>query len=1112
MDTFSLIRFFCTLSLLLFLHQNLTQAQVQDFERDFVIVNHPEMFLPGWSANEVRATASRVFQANLEGRNLSRALAVQPISTFSGMIYTQVEPVNYKQPKIAFFAKTKRNGSGNRPASVSIHLSLSGFEDFEYQFDLGQDYSFPNQDTEYQLVELPLPQALWTEEVIYVKIEVGLGAGSGSGARFFIDDFGIFDGDEVVDPTKIKEAYLLDPYRIALHLDKPVEAPSIGQVQAGNLNGLSLIFPTDTLVILESPDLIPMEVLPINLQNLQDERGIVTPTTSINLDNRQIQLGEVLLTAPHIVRLSFSHFFEEASVSRSANFRLNNRQPNDIQVGENRYQIDLLFDREFELGQWLALEVSEISNHLGEAQSLPMRKVLRYEDHIEVLYLSEQNQLDLFSSLPLDRESFSIADIQVEENPEIKFTPSFPSPSQIRLKAEIPFEEGPIFSLLMPARKSLRGLPIHASKRDFFWDRTPPELVKVAPLDANKTLLIFSEALDPVFALLPEMYRIDGTSPTEVLLQKNDSQVILTFPRAFEIGRTYVLQVIKASDLSGNFGEDYEFEFVFEKEALLSFKSIVINELMPAPRPGNSLPNVEYVELYNPGEQNIYLGGMQLANSRRVTTLPSAVLGPKSYLILCPRTRAAEFERYGEVLGLTNWPTLLNTADQVKLFDSEGRILDSLNYTSSSFGGTEFARGGYSLELMNPYLLCHLPENLKASRDEKRGTPGKQNSVYETSPDLSPPTFIKGIWVGEKEVILHFSKILNTNLENISWEFNPGINLKQVETGPAPHQILLRFEEDLKEGIKYQVKISNLRDCSGNLFDKNQYAWMAKPSEAVAGDVVINEVLFNARVQAPKFVEVYNTSGKFINLKDWKLANLNSAGEVANRRILFTEDYVLEPFSHLVFTTDAERLYQEYPKGDPGRFIAYATLPSFPISSGNVIFLSPDEQLKELFSYHERMHHSLLRDRRGVSLERLSPLAPVDDPNNWQSAAASVGFATPGRRNSQVFEGQEGMGIEIHPKVFNPELPGPDAYVTISYKMDVAGKTANVRIYSVNGTLIRDICQNAIWGREGFYLWDGTDSSGRKVRPGHYVLWAEVFDLEGKVSSFKKTVVVGTFF
>jgi hypothetical protein len=70
-----------------FLDRNKVFAQVQDFESSFDIVNHPEEFLPNWSANELRNTAARVFQASGEGRNGSKALGVQPISSFNGEIY-----------------------------------------------------------------------------------------------------------------------------------------------------------------------------------------------------------------------------------------------------------------------------------------------------------------------------------------------------------------------------------------------------------------------------------------------------------------------------------------------------------------------------------------------------------------------------------------------------------------------------------------------------------------------------------------------------------------------------------------------------------------------------------------------------------------------------------------------------------------------------------------------------------------------------------------------------------------------------------------------------------------------------------------------------------------
>ncbi|HLW21549.1 MAG TPA: hypothetical protein VKX33_14565, partial [Cyclobacteriaceae bacterium] len=57
-----------------FLPKTETFDALQDFESNFNLVSHPEEFLPYWSANDVRAGSSRVFQATGEGINGSKAL------------------------------------------------------------------------------------------------------------------------------------------------------------------------------------------------------------------------------------------------------------------------------------------------------------------------------------------------------------------------------------------------------------------------------------------------------------------------------------------------------------------------------------------------------------------------------------------------------------------------------------------------------------------------------------------------------------------------------------------------------------------------------------------------------------------------------------------------------------------------------------------------------------------------------------------------------------------------------------------------------------------------------------------------------------------------------
>ena len=1084
-------------------------SQVQDFEKSFDIVSHPEEFLENWSANEVRSTAARVFQVSGEGRFGSRALAVQPISSFNGLIYIKTNTQGKFEPKIAFFAKSKQNGTGSRPAEVEISFAKSLSDPFQNTVSVGSTQAFPNQNTDYQLFEIPIPEGFYDLMELIIKIEVKYGSGSGSSARFIMDDFGIFDGDQMIDPVRIKSAKMLTPYSLEVRLDREIHSLSSEQVSIGPYLIEEVLFYTDSSFVVYSNSVIESVKIPILLENIQDKNGRNTEEIEFELDNSNIKIGDIRIENAKQLKVSFSHFYLPASVSQTSHFMINGKNPLNVELLPNGFEVLLSLSEELPLGKVFEISVSNIRNNAGTENPQSDMGILRYEDFVEEVFLSNSQTINIAHSMALNQEELKF---EIEERPEFIFETAFPKPNLIELKSNQTFEESFVYALILPSRRTDRGYPIPGSSRDFVWDITPPALVNVIPLSSDKILAVFSEPLDLVFTAVLSNYSILERNPSTVVLQQNGTQVLLEWDFGFESGKEYLLQVEGLADINGNFLGSQSFSFQFVSQPKLKFKDLIINEIMPAPRSGNSLPNVEYVELFNPGELPIYIGGLQLANSKRKTTLPPYLLEPEEYVILTPRTSAPQFANYGAVLGLANWPTLLNSGDQVKILDSENLSIDSIAYVTATFGGSTFAQGGYSLEIVNPFLDCNINTNLRTSIDPKRGTPGKQNSVFEEIPDLVPLQFVKSTVTGEKTVTLAFSKILNQNTSQTAFEFQPSLPIQSIKIGDNPNELVLEFEQNIQEGVFYESKVSNLRDCTGNLFESDQTVFFVIPSVAKVGDIVLNEVLFNPRTGAPKFVEIYNTSQKFINLKDWKLANLNDENVPANRRVLFSEEYILGPNSFLVFTTDAEKLKQEYPKSREERFIEFSSIPSYPISSGNVVFFNPDESISEVFSYTDKMHHRLLKETKGISLERLSPFQPIDNPNNWHSASSTEGFATPGYQNSNVYEGNAQIGIEVDPKVFVPDLPGTQPYTTISYKSDQPGKLATIRIFGVDGTLIRELCQNAVWGNEGFYLWDGTHTSGAKVRPGIYIVWVEIFDLQGKVDQIKKTVIVGTKF
>src|SRR5205807_3632003 len=142
----------------------------------------------------------------------------------------------------------------------------------------------------------------------------------------------------------------------------------------------------------------------------------------------------------------------------------------------------------------------------------------------------------------------------------------------------------------------------------------------------------------------------------------------------------------------------------------------------------------------------------------------------------------------------------------------------------------------------------------------------------------------------------------------------------------------------------------------------------------------------------------------------------------------------------------------------------------------------------------------------GVALERIDPAGPSQDKNNWHSAASTSGYGTPGYKNSQ-YKQQDifNATIDVAPKVFSPDNDGHDDVSTISYQVGSSGYVANIYLFDANGRMVRYLVKNALLGLKGSWNWDGLDEKGQKLPVGNYIVYSELFTLDGKKRQFKNT-------
>jgi hypothetical protein len=652
-------------------------------------------------------------------------------------------------------------------------------------------------------------------------------------------------------------------------------------------------------------------------------------------------------------------------------------------------------------------------------------------------------------------------------------------------------------------------------------DLTPPTIISSCIIDVNLLEVSFSETVSGAALWSPSSYFIDNGigNPLSVSVTSDfRNTVVLFLANDLQTNTNYTLTVNgNISDCKGNALEanaSTKFSFYPAKP-----QDVVINEIMAKPDPVVGLPNEEYFELYNRTDFAINLKGWTVAIGNSIREFPCMSVMPKDYLIVTHSNAAELFSQYGSVLGIPSFPALANSGATIVLYDAAGNIISTVSYTDNWYNNNTKKNGGWSLEQIDPENPCAGRENWTSSNDSKGGTPGKVNSVNRSNPDNAAPVLMRAALLDEFSVMLYFNEPLNPATANNPASYtidngigNPTLAIPQPLTYSA---VTLVLPTAIEKGKTYTVTVNfDIKDCVGNsLTAYDNKAKFAIPDPVEAGDIVINEILFNPRDRGVDFVEIYNKSTKVIDLKEMRLSSIDTiAGELTSVREIDPIGFLIFPGEYLVLTTDLQVVQQHYVSPDRKAFLQMASLPSFANTRGSAV-LSRNGDIGFIIDqmhYTDRMHFPLLNNLKGVSLERIDPERPSEDQTNWMSASENVGFATPGYRNSQfrITEFSDDA-VTIDPQVFSPDNDGYNDVLNISYQFDQPGFVGSITVFDANGRIVRNLMRSQLLGTEGAISWDGINESREKAPIGMYVIFFEAFDLKGNIRKYKKTCVLG---
>jgi len=642
-------------------------------------------------------------------------------------------------------------------------------------------------------------------------------------------------------------------------------------------------------------------------------------------------------------------------------------------------------------------------------------------------------------------------------------------------------------------------------------DSIPPQIRDLRVLDSNQLKFVWNERMEVNTVLDLRNYALAAGQNAVVRVipfADEENAFVLYLKEVLDRDVDYQLIVDGLMDVEGNrVTEIFPFRWHIPQ-----WMDVLIHEIMADPSPAVALPECEYVELYNASDAEICLDDWKLMCGDKEFFFGNITLSPQDYLLCCDLEDTALMVGYGDCQGFASF-SLTNSGMSLSLLKENGDLMHQVSYSDLWYEDEDKVDGGWSLEMIDPLFACVGEENWQTSLNVQGGSPGGNNSLAQSFENAAISYYVRAVMKSPKELVLYFPYLMNPDIlvNNKYYVLEDGGFPDSVMYSVAtPYCVRLILSKAVVDNRLHYLRIADeLQDCRGLPLQSGKGVPYGLVQDCLPNDVVLNEVLTDAKQGSVDFVELYNRSEKVVDVGNLYFAKLDQQGMPMYTYPIASESYCMYPGEYLVLCSEAEKVYALYPNPLPANFLQM-NFPNLSAGQGNIGLLSANNSIVDQLAYREEMHFSLLTTTDGVSLERVHPDRPSDDTGNWHSAAESAGFATPGAQNSQYLvlkQQQEWMFFSE--KVFTPDNDGKDDVLHIGFQLDQPGYVLNLLVMDTEGRMLRSLANNELLAAKGMFSWDGTNENHALCSVGIYIVYAKAFHPDGTVLDFKAAVVLG---
>ncbi len=620
-------------------------------------------------------------------------------------------------------------------------------------------------------------------------------------------------------------------------------------------------------------------------------------------------------------------------------------------------------------------------------------------------------------------------------------------------------------------------------------DNTSPQIVSVKALNNTDIEILLSEPIKSVNNL---QLTVDGVFAQSILNSFPSSSLQARFANPFPKNKSISVALKDIEDLAGNQTLLSSYNWVNVQFDSAVYGDIILTEIMSVPTPVvGSLPNNEYVEIYNRSPKYIDLSQYSFSDATNTVDMPQISLKPYSYVILSHEDY--DMSSYGQWVPLSIFPSLNNDGDQVSIKSASGTIIHQVNYKSDWHENALKKQGGWSLEMIDTQKFC-LGANNWTSNQSYGGSPGILNAA-NASIVIEADFAIESAFVQNGNIHVLFNENSSDCSNCVAEISDIGVTLDIVSINGS--ELILSSTLPLIPDIIHDLELSGFKSCDGRNLSKTSIKFGRKTEREInPWDLIVNEILFNPKNNDDDYVEIYNRSNKIIDLQEVFIANANDDGSIKDAFQIYTSPLTILPQSYTAITTSKLNTLSQYSPPSSASVTEIDKMPTYSNDKGTVILISKTNIILHSFFYEDDLHFELLLNKDGVSLER----SHLDTTNeHWSSASYKVNYGTPGYKNSQFRNIPNSTSFAtLLSKTVSPDGDGWEDKLLIRINSQQLPSAINLTIYNEYGQLMRKVKSQQVLGQGDIIEWDGIFNNGTAPM-GNYIALVEAIGNNGSI-------------